>query len=633
MPAGFHFLRPEWLLAFLPACLLCAMLWRRLRTGGSDWARVVEPHLLRHLAATGGQRGARWPVPVLLAGWAAAILAMAGPAYERLPQPDAGRADPVVAVVSLSSSMAAKDESPSRLGAATLKVEDLVERMRGVEVGLVVYADVPFVATPLTVDGRTTAQLLTDLDTDLVRAVAVRPAPALRKAVELMRNTGAVRGRILLFADEPGDAAAAAHAAADAAAAGFTVSVVGVGRADGAAAGSPLDAAGLAAIAASGGGTYTHLSADGSDLDAVLAATPVPAAEAGGTLPADIWADLGPVVLLVALLLAPLAFRRGWIIILLLAAVPGLLPPNPAAAASLGPVESWADLWARPDQQGASAFGEGRYEAAAQQFEDPAWRAAALYRAGDYAAAAEAFAAIAGADYNRGNALARAGQLEAAVSAYDAALAADPGAADARANRDLVQGLIDRRKAQEEQKKKEAEKNAPGGGGGNPPGGDDGGGTPPPGGGDQAPDSRNAPPPPASPSADTAQRPPPGPAPLPPRRPPELAAAPAAPPPAALPPAAPPPAAPAAKEPPAPPPSSSPPPEEPRPPPSRIAPTQSLAPQADNTPDVTPPPSLSEDAQSREQLLRSVPDAPGALLGARIRSHYRGMPERMLDEK
>lgn len=699
MPATFHFLRPEWLLALLPAAGLAAVLWWRLRRGRTDWARVVDPHLLVHLSASGGPKAGRWPALVLLAGWTAAVLAMAGPAWEKLPQPAGGRLDPVVVALSLAPSMAASDASPSRLAAARYKVADVLARMRGGEVGLVVFADIPFTAAPLTEDGRVIGQMLPDLSTDLMRGDADRPDAAIAMAVDLLKGTGATRGRILLLADGPGeDPARAAAAAKAAAAAGFRVNVIGVGGAgaDGARA---LDAAGLVALASAGHGAYSQLTADDRDLERTLPLTNSAAAEPPvdqSGFRADVWADAGPFVLLLAVLLAPLAFRGGWIAVLLLAAAPALLAPRPAGAGT------WADLWQRPDQQGASAFARGDYAGAAQRFEDPAWRGSALYAAGDYAGAAAAYAGVPGADYNRGNALARADRLEEALDAYDAALVADPSNDDARLNRELVKGILEARKKQEEERKK---KQGGGGGGGGSGGGgpqnaggkgDAGKGDAGKGdagkGGDTAPDKggnasgkdapgKDAPGKPADAGKSDPQTagggapqpsaPPPGPAPLPPRRPPELAAAqppqsqpPQTPQPQAPQPQAPPPQAPPAQaqQPPqapspqdraagpgvAPPPLPDGLPGSPRekgdadsafaPPPSD--PTRTASPPPSPARPVAPPgaegktpaQSVADDPQSREQALRQVPDDPGGLLRARIRAHYSGRPVSVSEE-
>ncbi|MFG1332395.1 VWA domain-containing protein [Xanthobacter autotrophicus] len=688
MPASFHFLRPEWLLALVPAVVLAALLWRRLKQGSNDWSRVVDPHLLVHLAASGGRQTGRWPIALLLVGWAAAILAMAGPTWEKLPQPAGGRLEPVVVELSLTRSMGASDASPTRLAAARYKVADVLSRMRGGEVALVLYADIPFTAAPLTQDARVVGQMLPDLATNLMRGGPARTDLAIEKGVELLKGAGASSGRILILADSTGDDPAKAQAAARAAAAaGFKVNVIGVGAsgADGAA---PLDAAGLSALAVAGRGTFSRLTADDSDLESTLpltsaSATAPPVDQDGFT--ADVWADMGPFVLLISVLLAPLAFRRGWIAVLLLAALPAMFAPRPAAAGT------WDDLWARPDQQGASAFGAGDYATAAQRFENPAWRAAARYKAGDNPGAAEAYARMPGADYNRGNALARSDRLEEAVAAYDAALKADPADADAKFNRDLVQGIIDARKKKDDEKKNDQKKDKgnSGGGGGGGGGKQDAGGKSDPGKPDpnksdpsrpdpSKPDPAKpdpAKPDPAKPDptkpdnpkpdagktgadpqkdkpgepdkgdpqqSGAAPQPPgplPAPAPLPPRRPPEIAAAPQ----------------PSPDQPPQPQPQANPPspPAAPLPPPlpqgtpdvphdSRDAnkafepppsgPTQ-VAPTAAAPP---PPPggkdtkaalqSLSDDEQSREQALRQVPDDPGGLLRARIRARYMGGP-------
>ncbi len=667
--ASFHFLRPEWLLALLPAALLAGLLHRRLREGSNDWARVVDPHLLAHLALPGRRASGQWPAVLLFAGWVAAVFAMAGPTWQKLPQPVTGRLDPLVIAVNLSPTMNAPDASPSRLVAARYKIADVLQRMRGSEVALVLYSDIPFAAAPLTEDAHVVAQMLPDLSTNLMRGNANRPQDAIAMAVDLLKGAGAVSGRILLVTDGPGDEPGKTQAAAKAAAAdGYKVNVIGVGA--GGANGAPaVDPAALTAIASAGQGAYTPLTADDRDIAYALP----PAASSNGAVTdsegftADVWADMGPYVLLLAVLLAPLAFRRGWIAVLAVAALGGLGSPQRAQAQTIQQTltqnlpQSWADLWWRPDQQGAADLARGDSAAAAQKFEDPAWKAAALYKSGDYSGAGAAFSRLPGGDYNRGNALARAGRLEEAVAAYDKALAAEPDDADAKFNRDLVQKLIDAKKKQEEEKQKQDQKqNQAGGGGGQDPNKDQ---KPDPKsdqkqkqdqkpGGDKPQDAQNSPQP----------GPLPPPAPLPPRRPPELAQQQPAPPrqqpqeqaQQAPPPDSPPQPSqqqPAKEQPetmagdiPAEPvtPKAPPPPmpddkdggpnaakQDPNaafsaPP---TSPSQVAQPKPPQPPAQTPPAvAFSDDDQSREQALRQVPDDPGGLLRARIRSQYTGAP-------
>lgn len=611
--ADLHFLRPLWLLALVPAAGLAALAWRGRRSDRNDWARIVDAHLLVHLMA--GERGsaARWPVALLFAGWVAAILAVAGPAWERLPGPEPEPMEPLVAVLSLTPTMTTADESPSRIGAVRYKIADVISRLRGGEAGLVAYADVPFIVSPLTVDLRTLGRMVPDLDPGLIRALSSRPDLALDKALALLRGGGARRGRILLFTDGPGDFPDKTVAsAAAAAAAGYEVSVAGVGRGaqpDGAVA--PVMPQ-LQAVAAAGNGVFTPLTADSRDIDLLLegiagSTSGAPARQGLSARAGDIWRDQGPFLLLVALLLAPLAFRRGWIVALLVVVLqPAPLVPR-AEAGMLDMPESWSDLWARPDQQGASALAAQDYERAAQLFEDPGWKAAALYKAGKYDAAAAAYDGIPGADYNRANALAHAGRLQDALDAYDKALAADPGNADARKNREIVQAALDLLKAPETPQPP-PDRSGQGDGSGAPGQGDKQDETKPNDG--QNPKAAEAPPPKPAPEGAL-----PKPAPLPPRRPPELARTqPPAPPQEAPAPAAPAPPPAQAKEPPPAAPQAEQ--AERTPPPSRSNLALTTSPQQPK------PPSLSEDPVQREQLLRTVPDEAGKLAAARIKSHY-----------
>lgn len=492
--AAFHFLRPWWLLAIVPALALTLLALRRIRSGGSDWRRLVDAHLLRHLALPGETRGRRWPVVVALAGWVLAAVAIAGPTWEKLPTPALDRLDPTVIVLSLTQSMNATDQSPNRLMRARHKAEDILTRMKGGQVGLIIYADAPFVAAPLTEDTRVISQMMPELATDLMPVLNDRLDLALDRATALLKGAGALSGRIVVLTDSLGDKPQASlDAARSAAAAGYSVNVVGIGSPAGAPMvafdGSPvkdesgnarltrMDPERLNQLAEAGHGTFTPVTASDRDLEAVLPAGSAslsnPLKDSG--LEADDWRDMGPWLLLIVLALAPLAFRRGFVAVLLLAgflgavqaprpalaqdAAPDAAPAAAAPKAPPPPATFWQNLWQRPDQQGAEAFGKGDYGTAAARFQNPAWAASAAYKAGAYDEALGGFAAGRDADYNAGNALARTGKLEDAIAAYDKALAKNPANEDAKFNRDLVQKLLDQQKQQDQQDKQDQNDN------------------------------------------------------------------------------------------------------------------------------------------------------------------------------
>jgi Ca-activated chloride channel family protein len=461
--ADFHFLRPYWLLALVPAALLLVGLWRR-PGGDPAWRRVCDPALLDHLWLAAPTGRARLPLMLLALGWVLAVLALAGPTWERAPRPVYHVPQSLVVVLDLSTSMLAADQPPSRLERARFELTDLLARSREGRTALVVFAGEPHVVTPLTDDTATIAAMLPALAPDVVPAPGDRGAPALALAGELLQRDVTGHGRVLLISDGLDDPAAALSAAHALRAAGDRLSVLAVGTPEGAPVPGPdggfigvarLDPAPLRELARAGGGVYHAVTADDADLRAVL-----PAERAGGREAAaetdggggQDWVERGPWLLLPLLLVAALGFRRGWLGLVLV-----LVLPPPAQA--LG----WQDLWLRQDQQAARTLEEGHPEEAAEGFRDPGWRGLARYRAGDYAAAVDAFTQVSGpeGDYNRGNALARAGRLEDAARAYREALARDPQHADAQANLALVEELLRQRQNEKQGSEGDADDSSP----------------------------------------------------------------------------------------------------------------------------------------------------------------------------
>lgn len=475
--AEFHFLRPAWLVLLpLGAWLIWQLFRGRAETGG--WRSVVEPSLRPHvLAEPESLRDARLPLIVALAAWAAAVVGLAGPAWERLPVPAFRSDEALVVALDLSRSMDAGDVEPSRLARAKLKLLDLLERRAAGQTALVVFSTHAFTVTPLTTDTRTISSLVSALDTNIMPTQGGSIAAGLRRAAMLLEQTGLSRGDVLLITDSEvadADVDAAEQLASD----GYRVSVLAVGTEQGAPiprgeggfvtddAGQvvvpQLDTAALQRLAAVGGGRYAPLAATDRDLDALF---PEPAAlpldveladEGGEEYEADVWLDRG--VLLTALLLPLLAlcFRRGWITVLALV----VLVPVPRAHAF-----EWQDLWQRPDQRGYDAFEAEQAERAAELFESPEWRSAAQYRAGQFEASAASLTNVDSAlgHYNRGNALAKAGQIPAAIAAYDRALELDPENEDARYNRDLLEEFLKNNpQAEQPQQASEGEQNRQG---------------------------------------------------------------------------------------------------------------------------------------------------------------------------
>ncbi len=477
-----HFIRPGWLLLMLAVPLL----WWLLRRPGAElraWERVFDQHLLRHLQvgqATTGRRHLWWPLAV---AWLLASVALAGPSWERQPQSMVASSQARVVVLDLSQSMMATDLAPNRLQQARFKLEDLLARSREGQTALIAFAADAHVVTPLTDDTRTISNLLRSLDPSVMPAQGSNLTRGLQLAGQLLRNGALAGGQVLVVADDAN--ASAVDAAQQLRADGYRVSVLGVGTVAGAPIPQPrgnflkdrqgqvvvpvLDQSALQSVATAGGGRYVTLTTDTSDLDRLLDEGLLEAiAGSAADEQSEQWLDSGPWLVLVLLPLAALAFRRGWLLALMLVVTLPTVPTAGAqteAAESVSPPPTLADRvgdWLRNREQRAErAMQVEEYDRALALSENALRRGNALYRAGDFAAAGRQYALRDDVDghYNRGNALAQQQQYEQAIAAYDEALALEPHHADATHNKQLLEQLLEdqQEQSQDDQQSEDSE--------------------------------------------------------------------------------------------------------------------------------------------------------------------------------
>ena len=466
--SDFHFLRPFWLLALPFLILLIGGMARAARQGG-DWSQYCDPELLPHILVSQASRQSSRPLWLAGLVGALAILALAGPAWQRLPAPVFRNLSALVVLMDLSWAMEAADVKPNRLDRARFKIDDLLRARKEGQTALVAYAGDAFVVTPLTDDVATIQAQLTALSPRIMPEQGARMDLGLAAAARLLEQAGQRSGDILVItAGETGDEARAEVSRLHAK--GYRISVLGVGSRDGAPVPLPeggflkddegrmvvsrLDIQALWQLAQGGGGVYRTLDAGSADTEALLEyfdrRSRVERREGEGqSVHVDRWREEGVWLLPLLLPLAALGFRRGWLGLWLLF----LLLPAP------GPAEAfeWRDLWLTPDQQARRQLAAGDAKAAAQQFEDPAWKAAAAYRAGEFDTAAKQLEPLkdSRAQYNRGNALARQGQLQDALKAYDRALQQTPDDEDTLYNRKLVEEALKKQQEQQQQQQKD----------------------------------------------------------------------------------------------------------------------------------------------------------------------------------
>ena len=464
----FHFLRPGWLLALI---VLGMVLWLLRRRGyeSGNWRAVIDARLLPHvLSADGGRSTNRLPW-ILGVVTMLAIIALAGPTWEKRQQSMYQQHSALVVALDLSRSMDATDIRPTRLTRARHKIADILNLRAEGQSALVVYAADAFAVTPLTSDVETILALLPDLETGLMPAQGTRADRALERALELFDNSAVRRGDVLLVTDGISDLEVQRIEALLDKHPGQRLSVLAIGTADG----GPvplknggflkdsggdivitrLNAENMHHIVNLGSGAFATISSDDIDINTLNYIMESGLDDSDAQLSdrsADLWRELGPTLLLFALPLAALAFRRGliWIAPIFLL----VLPPEADAV-------DWKSLWQNSDQQALQLYQQGQHQQAAELFNDQAWQATAKYHAGDYSAAAEGWQRQEGedAEYNHANALAQQGRYQEALAAYDRLLEQNPEHQDARFNRQAIEDWLKQQQQQQQQQQQDGQ--------------------------------------------------------------------------------------------------------------------------------------------------------------------------------
>ena len=463
---NFHFLRPVFLYGLIPALLLVGLVLF-IQNSRSTWARAIDPSLLPFLLEKDSSPRATYPVFGLLLIWSLGLVALAGPVWQQIPVPVQEREDALVIVADMSLSMYANDVTPNRAVRTQRKIIDVLNKRREEgQTALVVYAGDAHAVTPLTDDVETINNLVPSLQPNIMPIEGSKPAMGVEMAIDLLANASLLQAQILLITDgiNPDDIGAIRNLLDDSP---HTLSVLGVGTEDGAP--IPMAEGGflrdrtnaiviprlerdlLQELATTTGGRYADALLTDEDINYLLDQSIFDENEnlIDVEREFDIWYEAGPWLLLLLLPLAALAFRRGWVLGIVLTV--SFMPEQQAYA------WEFKDLWITPDKQGTEAFAEEDFENAATLFEDEAWRAAANYRTGNFETAVADLSLLEDAEshYNRGNALARLNRYPEAITAYEQALALAPDHEDAQFNKELVEKLLEEQQQQEQQQQQQ----------------------------------------------------------------------------------------------------------------------------------------------------------------------------------
>ena len=454
--ADFHFLRPLWLFGIVPFLGLWWALSQASRVPPS-WRRAIAPELLPHLV-TGQQNVRRFrPSSLVVPVGVLGCVAMAGPTWELADSPLEPDRSAMVIAFELSDTMDGRDVGPTRAKRAAFKLRDLIETRGAGQTGLIVYAGTAHTVMPLTDDDRVILPYLDALSPELLPVPGDRPQESVPLLERLIESASAPTTVVLVTDGVPPEGVEAISSLQERTGAELVIYAVGTDRGDAPRDIPALEQTSLEQLASSTNGSIVPLSIGDGDLRRILRVLDRHRRAAVDPGDESAWEDEGYYLVFPLALLVLFWFRKGWV--LRLPAGTALLVLGLAGCE--GGSHRFADLWLTPDQQGRVLFERGDFGEAAKRFEDPMWKGIASYAAEDWPKAVEAWSTVESPEslYNLGNAYAQQNQWITAIQQYDKALTLHPTFREARANRDLLQGLLD--KMQESVDPEEAAKGPP----------------------------------------------------------------------------------------------------------------------------------------------------------------------------
>jgi len=289
--AAFRIERPEVLWAMLAGPVLALLFLIELAWRNRALQRFASADTLARMVP--GNSSVRVLLRFLLFrhGLSFLVVAAAGPQFGTKYEEVKSEGIDLVVAMDVSNSMDCEDLRPSRIEAARRALSQLIDKMRGDRLGIVVFAGEAFVQLPITSDRSAAKLFLGTVGTNSVGTQGTAIGAAIELAKESFDAETPGSKAIIVITDGENHEDDAEGAARDAAAAGIVVHTVGMGtpeggplpvKRNGQVVGFRKDGAGntvvsrlnesmLQRIAAEGNGAYVRATAASTGIEALVA--------------------------------------------------------------------------------------------------------------------------------------------------------------------------------------------------------------------------------------------------------------------------------------------------------------------------------------------------------------------------
>jgi Ca-activated chloride channel family protein len=212
-----RFAHTEYLYLFALLPLLAIGYWMLARMRRNALARFGDLNILQRLMASASRSKRMLKFMVLVAALAFLILGFANPQIGTRQEEVKQEGVDLFIALDVSYSMKAEDIKPNRLEKAKLEIQQLIGRLAGDRVGLIVFAGEAYTQFPLTTDYSAAHVFLDAVDVDAVPVPGTSISSAIRRAMESFDFNDPTTKVLVIITDgeeTEGDAFGAAEKAA-----------------------------------------------------------------------------------------------------------------------------------------------------------------------------------------------------------------------------------------------------------------------------------------------------------------------------------------------------------------------------------------------------------------------------------
>ena len=229
-----RFFHIEYLYLLLLVPLLVGFFWLVALLRKRALARFGEPTILERLAEGASRRKRTLKTALTVTAIAFLVLALADPRVgTRLEEVKQQGVDIFIAL-DVSLSMKAEDIKPNRLEKAKLEIRNLIDRLGGDRIGLIVFAGEAYTQFPLTTDYSAANLFLDAVDCDVVPVPGTSISSAIERALESFDFKETTSKVLIVITDGESFEGDTFEAAEEAAKQGVILYDIGLGSPEGA---------------------------------------------------------------------------------------------------------------------------------------------------------------------------------------------------------------------------------------------------------------------------------------------------------------------------------------------------------------------------------------------------------------